>query len=459
MTALVREQDAALALLGGKRAGIPPAPSPEELARHLEAEAAKPPRELTDRELGLAPPEFGELGIPERRVKGVGAAQNFTVGPTFIYKGAASIAELTKRPEPVVLVATYITEEEYRKIDRTRVRGVVFEKGSVVDPMYWFLRDENRAAVIAAEGALELARNDEPCVVDGVRGVAYFGPCPKTVEDYGYLRSLGPPPEDPLLKATFRQLATSVMGSRFRDQKAPPFEFLEYDRLMDIARRARKGLPITKDDDMWMQGILLQGFPTPEEMIAKAKKPTEIGKKDKDEAKADAPARGARGRGDAAEGGAKDDAGSKDGAAKDDAAEGPKSAAESRRAQREAEIAAARASRHGEAPAEAKKEPEKPAAEDKPARAAPAEKPPEKAPEKPAEKPADAKSDKESAAEARRAQREAEIAAARAARHGGKDKPKEGEKAAEPSKDAAPSKDEAKPSAAADDFDPLGDMM
>ena len=86
------------------------------------------------------------------------------------------------------------------------------------------------------------------------------------------LRSLGPPPEDPLLKLTFRQLATSVMGARFRDKKEPPFEFEGYDRLMDIARRARKGQPITRDDDMWVQDILLQGFPTADELIAKAKK-------------------------------------------------------------------------------------------------------------------------------------------------------------------------------------------
>jgi hypothetical protein len=445
VNAILREREAVLEEHGGSREGLPPVPKPDDLARFKAEKAAAPPHEVTDEELGL-----GELGISERRIRGVGAAWNFTIGPTFIYEGPQSIAALQEKIDPVVVVAKYIPEEEYKKIDRTRVRGVVLEEGSIIDPVYWLLRDENRASIVSAKGALEMAVNEELCVVDGVRGAAIFGPSPRTVADYTHLRALGPPPEDPLLKETFRQLASAVMGSRFRDQKKPPFEFPEYERLTDIARRARKGQPITKEDDDWMKGIILQGFPTPEEMIQKAKKPTEI----KDEPAAPAPKAGrAAEAAKEKEGAGAAKAGEKgaEAAAPD---EGPKSEAESRRAKREAEIAAQRAARGGE-----KKE-EMPAAEEAPK---PAEPKPEPRPEPkrearaaPAPAPAPAAAPepprKEDAAAARRAQREAEIAAQRAARKGGDKDKKEGEaKPAEPAKDAG--------GGAEEPFDPLADMV
>src|SRR5437016_1535221 len=73
MQASAAEYDKVVAESGGRRDEIRPAPTPEEFAK-LEAErATRPPRVLTDEEMGI-----GELGIPERRLRGIGAAWNFT---------------------------------------------------------------------------------------------------------------------------------------------------------------------------------------------------------------------------------------------------------------------------------------------------------------------------------------------------------------------------------------------
>src|SRR5262249_9653689 len=81
-----------------------------------------------------------------RRVKGLGAAWNCMYGTVLIYKGPSSLDEIHKKADPVIVVAEYIPEEDLRRMTRTRVRGYVIERGTVIDPTYWFYQDENRAA-------------------------------------------------------------------------------------------------------------------------------------------------------------------------------------------------------------------------------------------------------------------------------------------------------------------------
>lgn len=198
---------------------------------------------------------------PKRRVKGLGAAWNFTMGPALIYEGRRSLDAIAKARDPVVVIAEYIPDEELRKMDKFRVRGFVIEKGSIIDPTYWIYRDENRAAVVAAKDALLYAQNGEAVIVDGVRGVVYFGPSPDTVENYAALRKLGPPMKDPILEEVIRTLSSTIMGTMFRFQMKPPYEFAEQEKLLDIATRARNGAVLTPEEDKWMLEIIAPEMP------------------------------------------------------------------------------------------------------------------------------------------------------------------------------------------------------
>jgi hypothetical protein len=197
---------------------------------------------------------------PFRRVKGIGAAWNFTIGPALIYEGRKTIDVINKLNLPHVIIAEYLSEEELRKIELTRCLGFVIERGAMVDPTFWKFYDENRATVICARNARAYARNKEPVIVDGVRGVALFGPDDASLDNYQALRKLGPPREDVLYRETLRHLTTAIMGTYFRKQLQPPFQFSEHERLIEVAKRARQG-KTTKEDDDWMMSILVPEMP------------------------------------------------------------------------------------------------------------------------------------------------------------------------------------------------------
>lgn len=271
MSASIADLETTLAEEGGRRGLIPPVPTPQQVAARDAKLAAAKPREPTDEELGL-----GERGIPERRVRGLGAAWNFTMGPVLLYSGPQDLARIHALADPHIVVAKYIPEMDLKKMDRTRVRGFVIEKGSIVDPTYWFFRDENRACVIGAEDAFELALEGESAVVDGVRGVAYFGPDAGTLKDYEYLRSIGPPTDDPLLREATRHLASAVMGTKLKNRETLPYDFPDQDRLIRVAKATRAGEPVSAEDDAWMKDIILMGMPSLEDMQASGKKPKEI---------------------------------------------------------------------------------------------------------------------------------------------------------------------------------------
>jgi hypothetical protein len=318
-------------------------------------------------------------------------------------------------------------------MEKTRVRGFVIEVGSVIDPTYWVYRDENRACVMAAADALELALEGETAIVDGVRGVVYFGPDGGTIRDYEYLRTIGPPADDPLLRDAVRHLAGAVMGVKIKEKAQPPYEFKDQDRLIAVAKKARAGLPIEPEDDAWMREIILVGMPTPEAMLAAAKKPKDL----------DAPPS----RRDEKDEKEKDEAG----APKGRAARAREEAAK----RDEAAKAEPEAKKDEPKPEAAKPEAKKPGSPDGEAGRGGGEEP------KPAEPKAEEK--KESAADkaaARKAQREAELAAQRASRGGKKEEPKAEEKKAEEAKAAEAKAAEAAPAAAPEEyFDPLGDQV
>ncbi|MHC4831807.1 MAG: hypothetical protein ACYTFT_15850 [Planctomycetota bacterium] len=280
-------------------------------------------REATD-EL-VRTQEFYRGSTPFRCVRGIGAAWNFTMGDAFIYEGPHSIDKLNFLPIPVVVCASYIPEEELKRIDTSRVYGFLLEKGSIIDPTYWFYVDENRASVVGCKGLLSQVRAGESVIVDGVRGKGYLTPDSYTHANFERLRTLGPPQKDQLYWDALRTLTVVLMGSRKARKEEPPYAFSGQLRLLDIAKRARGGEEITDEDNEWMQALLLEGMPTPEEIMDRVKKGKEGGKKKRDEAPSRRKSRTPKGQGDTAK--AKDeesgdapmpDSGKKD-AAKDDA--------------------------------------------------------------------------------------------------------------------------------------------
>ncbi|MFC1706205.1 hypothetical protein ACFL59_05180 [Planctomycetota bacterium] len=206
---------------------------------------------------------------PHRMFEGIGAAWNFTLGPAYVYQGPSSIDEINFLPMPVVVIADYIPEEDLKKIEATRVYGFVFQRSSIVDPTFWWLQDENRAAVVSCPGVVDGIQHGEDVVVDGVRGCVYADPDLHTRENYERLRTLGPPQKDQLLWDALRNLTVVLIGNRKARKLEPPFDFPEQERLLDIAGRARRGETITEDDNNWMQDLVLAGMPSLEEIAEK----------------------------------------------------------------------------------------------------------------------------------------------------------------------------------------------
>jgi len=226
-------------------------------------------RELAERMVALE--DFHQQHTPFRVCKGVGTAWNFTMGPAFVYEGPRSIDTLNFLKMPVVVLAEYISEEDLNKIEPTRCYGFVFEKGSVIDPAFWWLHDENRASVLTCEGVLSKVKPGEEVIVDGIRGRVYLTPDADTRANYERLRLLGPPQKDTVYWDVLRRLCVLMIGVRKAKKQETPFDFPEQERLLDIGRRARHGKELTQDDHDWMQGLLLEGMPSPEELMAGAK--------------------------------------------------------------------------------------------------------------------------------------------------------------------------------------------
>jgi hypothetical protein len=208
---------------------------------------------------------------PFRMYKGIGAAWNFTAGPAYCYQGPSSIDEINYLPEPVVLFADYIPEDELKKIEVTRVRGIVIEAGSIIDPTFWWFVDQNRASMVACIGVLQDVRHGEYVIVDGVRGCVYLTPDAETHLNYERLRYFGPPQKDLLFWEALRQLTTVIAGNRRARMIEPPYDFLEQHKLLGLAKRARKGEIIADEDNEWLQNLLSEGMPTPDEMKEKLK--------------------------------------------------------------------------------------------------------------------------------------------------------------------------------------------
>ncbi|GIW70871.1 MAG: hypothetical protein KatS3mg102_0413 [Planctomycetota bacterium] len=207
---------------------------------------------------------------PYRVYRGVGAAWNFTIGPVLRWRGPSSIDAINRLAEPAVVVADYIDEQRLRRIHVTRVRGFVIGRGSIIDPTFWWYVQENRAAVVGCAEAVAAAREGELAIVDGVRGVVYLDPDPDTYAIYERLREIGPPRRDQLYWDALEQLCVVLMGNRRMRKIEPPYDFPEQERLLDLARRARRGEPITEEDNAWMQALLMEGMPSIDEIQQRA---------------------------------------------------------------------------------------------------------------------------------------------------------------------------------------------
>ncbi len=232
----------------------------EAIVERLRAEQARAIEEQARFELML------EGKHPYRAYRGRGAAWNFTIGPAFRWRGPASIPAIEAACDPVVLFADYIEQDLLRKIDATRVRGYVFAQGTIIDPAYWWLVEENRASVTCCPEALADVREGELVIVDGVRGIVYLDPDPQTRANYEQLRRLGPPPRDHLYWDALKQICGAILANHQLRKQTPPFAFEEQERLLELARRARNGERLTPEDDAWMQGLLMQGMPSVEEI-------------------------------------------------------------------------------------------------------------------------------------------------------------------------------------------------
>jgi hypothetical protein len=307
---------------------------------------------------------------PYRAFRGRGAAWNFTIGPAHVWQGPASIEAVNGAKDPVVIFCDYIDMDTLRKVNVTRVRGYVFARGNVIDPAYWWLVDENRASVTCCPEAVAAVRSGETVVVDGVRGVVYLDPDPQTRANYERLRQIGPPRRDKLMWDALKQMCGAIMANYQLRKVDPPYDFDEQDRLVGLAQRARDGETISAEDDAWMQGLLMQGMPSIEEIqeraLGKAIDASGKTKPGSDRKKGSGRDRGDRGGGsrragkDRAAGGASDDAGDAgDAGATPSAKSGGKtSRASDRRRQRLEEIAAERRRRRGESEPEPEPEPE-----------------------------------------------------------------------------------------------------
>ena len=152
------------------------------------------------------PPALAEGAAPQWHpgdeivLHGTPAAYNYTYGPVLVYEGPRSIDAIYKQGEPVVVVADMIPIAELRKIELTRVRGWIFEQGTVLDDeLYNFLVTEKRAAVIGCETALYFAeRGAGWAIVDGVNGLVCFNPSARTLRNFQEVRVDGPPERDPM---------------------------------------------------------------------------------------------------------------------------------------------------------------------------------------------------------------------------------------------------------------------
>lgn len=207
---------------------------------------------------------------PYVKLDGQGAAWNFTQGPALIWDGPGAINRINELSDPVVVVADYLSEDHLRMIEITRVRGFVLERGSLIDPTYWWYQEENRAAVVTCVGALSKIKDGEVLIVDGVRGVVYVEPDFETMQTYARLRKLGPPRKDGLLWASLRQLSMTILGNRRARDLDPPYDFPEQERLVDLATRARGGELVSEEDNDWMMSLLVDGLPLLEHMLEHA---------------------------------------------------------------------------------------------------------------------------------------------------------------------------------------------
>ena len=151
-------------------------------------------------------------------MKGTSCAMNFTYGPALVYRGPKSIDRIYKLGEPVVVIADMIPLDEMRKIELTRVRGWVFEKGTATEDedLFNFLMTEKRAAVISCEGATDHICDGDMVIVDGTEGYVCLSPNDETLAAFQKTRKLGPPTEK---SAAVQSMARAILDGLVKERE------------------------------------------------------------------------------------------------------------------------------------------------------------------------------------------------------------------------------------------------
>ena len=191
-----------------------------------------------------------------RLFEGCSPYRGYALGPALVFSGWPSVIEVRTAPVPVILAATYIEPKMLDFLDLARIRGIVVERGSVIDPLFEPLAELARPSVIGALGLLDAVRPGETLIVDGAEGRVIAQPDDEAIGLFTRLRGLRPPREDPRLREVVRRLALAIREARLRRHAQPPYDLPGQRRLFEIADKVVRGERPTESDDAWVRSLM-----------------------------------------------------------------------------------------------------------------------------------------------------------------------------------------------------------
>ncbi|GIW70872.1 MAG: hypothetical protein KatS3mg102_0414 [Planctomycetota bacterium] len=187
--------------------------------------------------------------MAERIYEGVPAYRGYTMGPALLWRGWPSLPELLAARLPVVVVASYLDSGMIARLERSRLLGVVTDRGSMIDPSYEALRALERPGVVGARGIAAEARPGDLVAVDAALGTVVLRPGPELQARAAALKGRRAEPEPQGFEAVLERLVVPIRQAWLRRGRPIPFDLDEQRALYAmIWRICAGGLPGPEDD-------------------------------------------------------------------------------------------------------------------------------------------------------------------------------------------------------------------
>ena len=188
---------------------------------------------------------------------GLAPWRGYTLGPAFLWDGWEAAPRLYALREPAIVVAPYIEEHLVDRLDPARVRGVVLDRASVIDPIWDRLAAFERPSIVGASGIWDVIRPGERVIIDGVGCRAVIRPTPPVLRRFQELRGTRPEPEPEPLRGILERLADYIRMNWQQRGRHLPFDLPEQRDLYELAHAIAAGGFPSEEDDAFLARLLL----------------------------------------------------------------------------------------------------------------------------------------------------------------------------------------------------------